>query len=84
MAEVAGRLKVCNATIYKLVDVGFLPHTRVGNSIRIAEAALARLADVSLENVRGGVGATAEAAPAPERVPVSFGASALEALEGFV
>jgi excisionase family DNA binding protein len=40
--EVAAELKVCTATVYKLVDRGDLPHVRVLNSIRVQRAALLR------------------------------------------
>jgi excisionase family DNA binding protein len=39
-ANVAKRLGVCAATVYKLCATGALPHVRVLNSIRIEEAAL--------------------------------------------
>ncbi len=38
--EVAAELKVCTATVYKLVDRGDLPHVRVLNSIRVRREAL--------------------------------------------
>jgi excisionase family DNA binding protein len=34
VAEVARRLRVSRATVYKLVAKGKLPHVRIGNSIR--------------------------------------------------
>jgi excisionase family DNA binding protein len=34
VADVARRLRVSRATIYKLVAVGRLAHVRIGNSIR--------------------------------------------------
>jgi len=33
--EVAEELGVCNATVYRLVESGELPHVRIVNSIRI-------------------------------------------------
>jgi excisionase family DNA binding protein len=39
--EVADRLRVSRATVYRLVASGALPVLRVSNSIRIPEAALA-------------------------------------------
>jgi excisionase family DNA binding protein len=33
--EVAEQLGVCNATVYRLVESGALPHVRIVNSIRI-------------------------------------------------
>ena len=36
VAEMAKRLRVCKATVYKLVEQGRLGHVRVGNSIRFA------------------------------------------------
>jgi excisionase family DNA binding protein len=33
--EVAEHLGVCNATVYRLLDNGGLPHVRIVNSIRI-------------------------------------------------
>jgi len=33
--EVAQQLGVCNATVYRLVEAGELPHVRIVNSIRI-------------------------------------------------
>jgi excisionase family DNA binding protein len=35
--EVAARLRVCTATVYRLCAAGELPHFRVGASIRIRE-----------------------------------------------
>ena len=40
--EVAARLRVSRATVYRLVQAGALPVLRVSNSIRIPAAALAR------------------------------------------
>ena len=40
VAEVAARLKVSKATVYKLIESGELGHCRVRNSIRISEATL--------------------------------------------
>ena len=40
-SEVAVRLHVCRATVYKLCETGQLGHTRVGLSIRISEGQLA-------------------------------------------
>lgn len=39
--EVAAILKVCSATVYKIIDRGELPHTRVLNSIRVRKGDLA-------------------------------------------
>jgi excisionase family DNA binding protein len=39
--EVAARLRVCTATIYRLCTNGELPHFRVGAAIRIREQDLA-------------------------------------------
>jgi excisionase family DNA binding protein len=33
--EVAEQLGVCNATVYRLVEAGEIPHVRIVNSIRI-------------------------------------------------
>lgn len=33
--EIAEELKVCTATVYKLVDRGVLPHSRVLNAVRV-------------------------------------------------
>ena len=33
--EIAQHLKVCTATVYKLVDRGVLPHLRVLNAVRV-------------------------------------------------
>ena len=38
--NVADRLGVCAATVYKLCDRGELPHVRVSNAIRVAPADL--------------------------------------------
>jgi excisionase family DNA binding protein len=38
--EVAARLRVSRATVYRLVQAGALPVLRISNSIRIPEAAL--------------------------------------------
>jgi excisionase family DNA binding protein len=38
--EVAARLQVCRATVYKLCDAGQLGYARVGLSIRISEQQL--------------------------------------------
>ena len=35
VAEVAGRLRVSRAIVYKLVAEGRLAHVRIGNSIRV-------------------------------------------------
>jgi excisionase family DNA binding protein len=40
--EVAARLRVSRATVYRLVRAGALPVLRVSNAIRIPAAALAR------------------------------------------
>jgi excisionase family DNA binding protein len=40
VAEVAERLRVCRATIYRLCSEGQLGHLRVSNAIRIPEKAL--------------------------------------------
>ena len=41
--EVAEQLGVCNATVYRLVESGELPHVRIVNSIRIRPDDLERL-----------------------------------------
>ena len=41
--QVAERLSVSTATVYKLCERGELPHCRVGNSIRVAPEALRAL-----------------------------------------
>jgi len=41
VAEVAGRLGVCRATVYRICRGGLLAHVRVSNAIRIPEPALA-------------------------------------------
>ena len=41
VAEVARRLGVCPATVYKVCKAGRLGHVRVSNAIRVPEAALA-------------------------------------------
>ncbi|HJX52853.1 MAG TPA: helix-turn-helix domain-containing protein [Polyangia bacterium] len=40
--EVAARLRVCTATVYKLCASGALPHVRVLNAVRVAAADLER------------------------------------------
>ena len=40
MKEVAARLRVCTATVYRLCAAGELRHFRVGASIRIREEEL--------------------------------------------
>jgi excisionase family DNA binding protein len=40
VSEVAKRLGVCAATVYKLCATGALQHVRVLNSIRVADAGL--------------------------------------------
>ncbi len=47
VADVAEQLGVCNATVYRLCEIGELPHLRVVNSIRI------RIKDLA-EYVAGG------------------------------
>jgi excisionase family DNA binding protein len=41
VAEVAKKLGVCNATVYRLCETGALPHVRVVNSIRVRPKDLA-------------------------------------------
>lgn len=41
VAEVADRLAVCYATVYRLCDRGELAHVRVLNAIRVSTADLA-------------------------------------------
>ena len=38
--EVAERLRVCTATVYKLCQAGELGHVRVSNAVRVPETAL--------------------------------------------
>jgi excisionase family DNA binding protein len=40
--EVAARLRVCTATVYKLCASGALPHVRVLNAVRVVEGDLER------------------------------------------
>jgi excisionase family DNA binding protein len=40
--EVAVRLRVCTATVYKLCSSGALPHVRVLNAVRVGEGDLER------------------------------------------
>jgi excisionase family DNA binding protein len=40
--DVAQRLSVSTATVYKLIERGVLPHVRVSNAIRVAPDDLAR------------------------------------------
>jgi excisionase family DNA binding protein len=42
VAEVAGQLRVSNMTVYRLIQSGQLPSTRVGRSYRIREEDVAR------------------------------------------
>jgi excisionase family DNA binding protein len=42
VSEVAGRLRVSRATVYRLVQAGALPVLRISNSIRVPEDALDR------------------------------------------
>jgi excisionase family DNA binding protein len=42
VAEVARKLGVCNATVYRLCETGALPHLRVVNSIRVRPSDLAK------------------------------------------
>ncbi len=41
VAEVARKLRVCKASVYKLVAEGKLPHVRIGNQIRLVPSAIA-------------------------------------------
>jgi excisionase family DNA binding protein len=45
VAEVAGRLGVSAATVYKVCAAGRLGHVRVSNAIRVLETALAAYLD---------------------------------------
>jgi excisionase family DNA binding protein len=38
--EVAQRLRVCTATVYRLCEKGALEHVRVANAVRVPESAL--------------------------------------------
>jgi excisionase family DNA binding protein len=40
VSEVAARLRVSKMTVYRLIDKGVLPATRVGNEFRVAAPAL--------------------------------------------
>ncbi|MGC9983488.1 MAG: helix-turn-helix domain-containing protein [Polyangia bacterium] len=40
--EVAARLRVCTATVYRLCEAGKLPHIRVSNAVRVGEDDLRR------------------------------------------
>ncbi len=40
--EVAGRLKVSTATVYKLIESGAIEHVRVSNAIRVRIGAVGR------------------------------------------
>jgi excisionase family DNA binding protein len=53
--EVAERLRVCTATVYKLCASGALEHVRVVNSIRVSEAAVLAFvaANVRTRQTRG-------------------------------
>jgi excisionase family DNA binding protein len=42
VAEVAAVLKVCTATVYKMVKAGVLPSVRIVNSVRLERAAVAK------------------------------------------
>ena len=41
VVEVAARLKVCRATVYKMADRGDLPHVRIAGTVRVHPADLA-------------------------------------------
>ena len=45
--EVAGRLRVSTATVYRMCERGELGHVRVSNAIRVPEAAVAALINCS-------------------------------------
>jgi excisionase family DNA binding protein len=38
--EVAQRLRVCTATVYRLCERGALGHVRIANAVRVPESAL--------------------------------------------
>jgi excisionase family DNA binding protein len=50
--EVAKRLGVCTATVYKLCAIGALQHLRVLNSIRVPDEALRAFIISRSSNVR--------------------------------
>ena len=54
--EVAERLRVCTATVYKLCASGALEHVRVVNSIRVGEDALAAFMAASARSRNTGGG----------------------------
>lgn len=45
VAEVATVLKVCTATVYRMVKEGQLPAVRIVNAVRVPRTALARLVE---------------------------------------
>jgi excisionase family DNA binding protein len=50
--EVAEKLRICTATVYRLCESGELGHVRISNAVRVPESALRAFMESSRRVVR--------------------------------